>query len=70
MALEKNIRDKKGDRAIKSPLRQRKEEETQLPGRRNLTEDRGTEEKPSGRGDEGSTTRNRSTAKKERESQL
>jgi hypothetical protein len=39
VALEKNIRDKKTDRAIKSPLRQRKEgrEEESASGRKNLT---------------------------------
>lgn len=44
VALEKNIREKKTDRAIKSPLRQRKEPRDEgTSGRKNLTQ----EEKPS-----------------------
>lgn len=43
VALEKNIRDHRQDRAIKSPLRTRKEDSTQS-GRKNFTQEKKVDE--------------------------
>ena len=45
VALEKNIRDHRQERAIKSPLRARKEENP-TSGRKDFTQDKKTEEAP------------------------
>ena len=64
VALEKNIRDHRQDRAIKSPLRTRKEEESSPSGRKNFTEEKRAE--PESR-KEGSTIKKETAREPEHE---